>query len=110
CVVPSEALERTLANPHRSGSIVALAMVTTAFVSLVAGGSSLVLTSLEVEFTNTLRPDLEISVDDEQVAAADVLETVQGLDTVADAVVVDTVRADVLADAADRDTAGSLLV
>lgn len=110
CVVPSEALERTLANPHRSGSIVALAMVTTAFVSLVAGGSSLVLTSLEMEFTNTLRPDLEISVDDEQVAAADVLETVQGLDTVADAVVVDTVRADVLADDADRDTEGALLV
>ena len=39
CVVPSEALERTLANPHRSGSIVALAMVTTAFVSLWPAGA-----------------------------------------------------------------------
>lgn len=109
-VVPSEALGRTLANPRRSGSIVALAAITAAFVSLVASGSSLMLTSLERQFTDTPQPDLEISVDEEQVTAAGVLETVQGLDTVAAAVTVDTIRADVLADGADRDTEGALMV
>lgn len=109
-VVPSEALGRALANPRRSGSIVALAAVTAAFISLVASGSSLMLTSLEKLFTDTPRPDLEISVDDEQVAAADVLETVQGLDMVADAVTVDTVRADVLSGGTDRDIEGALIV
>lgn len=89
-----EALERAGANPRRSASIVSLAAVTAAFVALVGTGSATVFASLDKLFSDAPIADVVITLDDEQTSGAQVLEVVDGLDSVGEAAVIDIVRVD----------------
>src|SRR5699024_7368672 len=84
-IAPEEALERAGANPRRSASIVSLAAVTAAFVALVGTGSATVFASLDKLFSDAPIADVVITLDDEQTSGAQVLEVVDGLDSVGEA-------------------------